>query len=246
MTARLVTAIAVLGVMAGLLIENVLGGRFGRDPVSQWSLPIAVVLVGTILGLLGRRGWARWIGLAAGVTTTIVAPFVAALGGMRALEREPRLLVFLLGPVLLLSLAGARMFAAFEGKDGSQDDGRRKVVRWAVISNVAALAALLFENILFVRELTNPGHTGGVVLSVSAMAALLLGVVLLARGKTAGLLVLATGCAALVVSLLMVPMGLKPGSALIMLAASVAPGLLFGLLAAAIYARPIWRFLRAG
>jgi hypothetical protein len=245
MKARLVLAIAVLGVLAGLLIENVLGMRFARNPISQWSLPIALVLVGTILGLVARSGWARWVGLAAGVTTTIIAGFLLLFTNVPSLN-QPRMLAFFLGPVLLLSLSGRRMFAAFEGKDGSADDARRKVVRWAVVTNIASLAALLFENILFVRELAKPAFTGSVVLSVSAMAALLLGVVLLARGKTAGLLVLAGGCVALVTSLFQVPaMGPDTNPALIMLVASVAPGLIFGLLAAAIYARPIWRFLRA-
>jgi hypothetical protein len=48
------------------------------------TLPLAILLIGTGLGIRGRRPWARWVGLAAGLVIAFVhaAAFVLnALGG---------------------------------------------------------------------------------------------------------------------------------------------------------------------
>jgi hypothetical protein len=76
------------------------------------------------------------------------------------------------------------------------------------------------------------------------MSALLIGVLLAARGKTAGLLLLATGAVAVLVSVGSLLLH-DPGPPVLVLAASVAPGALLSLIAAALFARPIWRYLRA-
>lgn len=243
MALRLTVAIGVLSGMAGMCLHNVFGSaRFTRDAFAHWSAPIAVVLLAAAVGLVRHRWWARWLGLAVGLAASILAGWLSVF--VTTAPRYPKgSLVLLTGPLLLMSLSGRRLVEKFDIPAGWSDDARGRLVRWTVIANLSGLGALLFENMLFVREVLSPRFTGQVVLSLAAFVGLLAGAVLLARQKTAGLLVLAVGTALLMVSLgqLLVTMPNIPG---MVLASAVAPGVLLAIVAVAVHAGPIVRFLR--
>jgi hypothetical protein len=247
MTVRIGLALGVLVILAGCALNNILtGGAVSgmRHAIAVWSVPAVVVLLAAAVGVGLQRWWGRWLALAVGVSGTITGAFVLGLSIAYGPSRSPWPFANLLGPVLIACLAGPSMYDQFEGRAGRADSLQAAVVRWAVITNIASFGALLFENIFFVRELGNPQFTSTVVFSLAAMTTLLLGVLLAARGKTAGLLLLAAAAVAVLVSVGALLFENQQPPALV-LAASVAPGALLALIATLLFARPIWRYLRA-
>lgn len=245
MAVRTSLAIAILGVLAGLAVFTAGAGRisFARDPAAHWAVAASAVLLASGLGLALGRWWGRWLGLAVAVMCTALAPWVlfAHLSDWRP---GPGLAyAFLVGPLLLMLLSGRSMFERFDATVWS-DDGRTRLVRWAVITNVAGIGGLLFQNLFFIRALGNPHHAPALGLSLTALFALIVGVMLLGWGKTAGLLILAGGTVAVIVSVgRLLPH--NHGIGALALATTVTPGICVAMAAAAVYAKPIWRFLRS-
>jgi hypothetical protein len=244
MVVRMLVALGTLGTFAGMAIDNLVGGHlpFARDAIAQWSVAAIAAVVAALVGLVNGRCWGRWLGLAIGVFASTLAPFVV----LHQIQRpgiNPGTWLFLLGPLLWIALSGRRMYERYDAPAGQGDDLHARVVRWAVIANVAGLGALLFENIVFVRELGR--YTGSVVLSLAALIGVLAGSILLAARKTAGLLVVAAAAVLLALSVGDVLLG-RPSYPAFALAGAVAPGAVLALAAAALYARPMLAFLRAG
>ena len=136
------------------------------------------------------------------------------------------------------------MFEQFEGRAGWTK--RSIACGWCAgrsSPNIAGFGALLLENLFLLHQVGNPDVGRILALSLSAMLAVLFGVLLLGAGKTAGLLVLTSAGVAIVASL--VPLLLRNQEpAALVLATAVAPGVCLAFVAALLHARPIVRFLR--
>jgi hypothetical protein len=250
MLARLFVALGVLGAMTAAAAYNVAGVdtsvRFAANPYAQWSVPVLVALLVAALGLVAGRWWGRWLGLAAGWAGTSYALWNLGwtlTGACVGLGQPPGVAVSLLAPLLLVSLAGAAPFRYFDMPAGWTGGVRDAVVRWAVIANTAGLASLLFENLLFVREIGTPGLSSSVVFSLLAMATMIAGTLLIALRKTVGLLIALSAAWMLLLSIGPLLLGDR-GVAVLSLLTSVGPGILLTFLAVALYARPVVRFLR--
>jgi hypothetical protein len=258
MVARLFVALGVLGALAAAAAYNLIGVGtrvgFAENPYAQWSLPVLGVLLVAAQGLVSARWWGRWLSLAVGLAGTSLAVWSLGLawwvrdGG--SLVHPPGIAVTLLSPLLLLSLTGRAAFEYFDeaaAVGGSRASGRDAVVRWAVIANTAGIGALLFENLLFVRELGASGRASSwsVAFSLLALATMITGTLLVAWRKTVGLLIALTAAWMLLLSLGPLVLG-GPSLATLVLLSAVAPGILLTFLAVALYARPAVRFLRGG
>jgi hypothetical protein len=247
MVVRLFIALGVMGTMTAAAAYNVAGvgtsAPFGANPYAQWSVPVLVALVVAALGLVAGRWWGRWLGLAAGLSGTSFGLWL--LGSPPALCHPPGAMVSLLAPLLLVSLAGRTPFQYYDVPAGWTGGLRDGVVRWAAIANTAGLAALLFENLLFVRQIATPGLSSSVLFSLLAMATMATGTLLIARRKTIGLLIALSAAWMLLLSIGPLLLG-DAGPAVLVLLTSVAPGILLTFLAVALYARPVVRFLRRG
>jgi hypothetical protein len=248
MLARLLVALGVLGIMTAAAAYNLAGvgvaTPFSGNPYAQWSVPVLGALLVAALGLIAGRWWGRWLGLAAGLAGSSFALWWLA-SGVPTLGQPPGARVSLLSPLLLLTLAGRTPFQQYDVAAGWTGGVRDAVVRWAVIANTAGLAALLFENLLFVREIRTPGLSFSVVFSLLAMATMIAGTLLIALRKTAGLLVALSAAWMLLLSIGPLLLA-EAGTAALVLITSVAPGILLTFLAVALYARPVVRFLRGG
>jgi hypothetical protein len=172
----------------------------------------------------------------------MVSPWVIAALLLERHAPPASPLAFVAGVPLLFLLGGRSMFQAFDAPAGHHDDTAGRIVRWAVVTNSAAAAALLFVSLSFVLRGHHAG-TSSLPLSIAALSGLVLGVALLAQGFTLGLLVLGAGAVTVAVSFVDLLLHAQRFPAPIY-ATFVAPGFVLALCALGFYAVPIWRFLR--
>jgi hypothetical protein len=142
------------------------------------------------------------------------------------------------GLTLLGCLAGRVMFDRFDRPAGRPDDARSRLVRWAVITNLASLATLVIVSHQFIDARF---HEPAAPAAIASTALVCAGILLLARGKTAGLLLAMFADTAQALTVIVAPLGF-PRDILGML---LLPGFVLALAVFFAYAGPAWRFLRA-
>jgi hypothetical protein len=243
--ARVAAAILLMCGVVGLAVHNGFEGfanrgsrwHFGTDELAL--LMTAATLVIASAGLAAGGWWGRWMGLAAGVTGTLlgICMVTVALNG-QAVPAELKV-IGLVGPALLVCLSGRRMFDRFDGRAGKPNDGRARLVRWAVITNGASLAALMLLSYAMLELGVMGSRSLSSRLALLSTVLVLSGVLLLARGKTAGLFVGAVAVLAQV--LLAVSLEHRAAYTMLLL---LLPGLTFAAAVLVAYAGPLWRFAR--
>ena len=239
---RKTLAIAAL-VMLGMLIVAASPDGPGSVRVDRTLWLFLVPILGTICGLVLNLPWSRWLGLAAGIA---VLPWAAALalGPSYGSPLFPRAALLASSLALLASLTGKQMFGRYEGRARSADwsGARMTLARWTIICNVASVLALF----LFVTAY-DYGIRWHFMALLTLLGGLAIGVLLLATGRTAGLMLVA------LCSLCFAPIGIHfvlqeavfYGEA-ILFAAIFLPGILTALASAFTFGRPIWRYVASG
>jgi hypothetical protein len=145
--------------------------------------------------------------------------------------------------VLLVSLSGRTMFGRYEGNAATDWRGPRMgLVRWTIILNLASALGLFLFVVIYRYAIQ--WH---VAIPAALLAGLVIGVLLLARQKTAGLLLVAVSC------ILFVPAGTyfvwKEASdtgEMYVFAAAFLPGIIAGWACLFAFGKPLGRALRAG
>jgi hypothetical protein len=145
--------------------------------------------------------------------------------------------------LLLATLPGRAMFERFEGKAAMDWSGpRMTLVRWTIILNMASALGLS----LFVA-LYRYSIEWHVAIPAVLLLGLLVGVLLLARQRTLGLLLVMVSC------LLFVPAGTyfvwreaSHTGEVYLFAASFLPGIAAGWACLFAFGRPIWNAVRSG
>jgi hypothetical protein len=245
---RWIAAVLVAGL--AVVVVNAAGGLFIRVSVAHALLVVAGALAVTAIGLAARRSWGRSLGLAAGVACSLYAGLVITFAIMdRRLAGLTDAAVLFVGPVLLACLSGSRMYQFFGATPAQAVDRDARLARWTVIANLAGLASLVLgSGVLYRRD--GAASQPALHLFVSAVAVLLPGVLLLARQKTAGLLLVTVACLIQLASLvsLFVADGYGSLGGLAMTLVTgvfLLPGMLTSLALTLRYARPICRLLRS-
>jgi hypothetical protein len=234
-------ALATLGLLIVTADWRLPDGSLQRSAVAFWVL--LVPLVGTMVAFAGERTWSRWPVLAVAIA---VLPWSVALllGPTYGAPTFRAQLALLAAVVLFLSTSGKGMAQHYEGKTkgGAWGGARMSLVSWTIAANLASILTLY----VFVA-----GYRASVPWVIGIPAALLLGlligVLLLAYQKTAGLLLVGVCC------ILFLPTGgyfvwreaQYPGEALLF-AAAFAPGVVTGWACLLVFGRPMWRRLTSG
>lgn len=238
-------AVLVLGALSALALRASLADPpFTGDAMANWRAVMLLAMGAGVVGLALGREWGRWLGLATGVAATqYLAMWLVADGWRTCWDfglRWQDELAFLAGPILLSCLVGRSMDVLFAAP-ASRDARGARLAWWASIANVGTLATFLFATLHAIREVPLEAWPLTALLAASTVL-LVPGVVLLAQGRTAGLLLVALaglvqiGTTAAAVSFI----GVR-GLAMV---AVFLPGLATGFAALGVYARPMWRFLR--
>jgi hypothetical protein len=241
---RKLSAVAALSVFGALLVAaNPVGPPIAvvKWTTATWLL-VGLLLV-TMTGLLREWYWSRWSALAAAIA---VLPWTVAFIGTPGygIPKVRPALAGIASVVLLMTLVGRRMFDRFEGR--SQTAVWRRsgttLIRWTVICNLASVLGL-FAFVAF-YDFRSEWH---LPVLASLMVGLLLGVALLARQKTLGVLAVAVSCVCFL------PAGghfvwseaTSAGEA-VLFAAVFLPGVLTGWATLLTFGAPMVRYLRAG
>ncbi len=188
---RLRKVIAVVALLAlGGLIVTLERGAYGVNPRLVVATRVLLFPLGiTVIGLALDRYWGRWLALAAAV---VVLPWALVLTfGLPAGAPLMQQGIALAAAVLLfVTLLGRDMFEHYEGQAPTDWSGPRMgLVRWTVILNIAAAVALfIFLSVYRIRI------EWYAVMPAILLVGLIVGVLLLARQKTAGLLLVALSC----------------------------------------------------
>lgn len=241
---RVREAIAVLALLSlGGLILTLERGAYGVDPRLVVATRLFVIPLGlTIVGLVFEKVWGRWLALA-GAIAILPWAVVLTFGLPRGAPLLQQTIALVASLVVLVSLSGRAMFERYEVKGVINWAGPRMgLVRWTIILNMASgLSLFLF---VVVYRYAIEWH---VAIPAVLLAGLLLGVLLLAKQKTAGLLLVALSC------ILFVPAGAffvwKEAShtgEIYVFAAAFLPGIIAGWACLVAFAGPLWRTLRAG
>lgn len=227
--ARKTAAVAGLLAIGALIVTqtSIAPREPTRFAAAMWLL--LVPLAATICGVWLEAAWGRWLALAGAVA---VLPWALVLTvaplGFPILPQGVALAAALL---ILVSLTGRTMAGRY---------GRMTLVSWTIVCNIASLLVLY----LFVGayEYRVGWHLG---ITAALLAGLLLGVLLLARDKTAGIVLVALCC------ILLLPAGgyfisreaTYTGEG-VLLALGLLPGMVTGWACLLAFGRPMWRFLR--
>jgi hypothetical protein len=223
-TVRKWIGLAALATLGGLIITSSPSGPGGDDRLltAMWLLLVPLAIAGVAV--------LPW-GTALAVTPTC---------GHAAL---PRLLLLAASLLLLLSLTGRSMFSRYEGRAGGGAWSGRLMglVRWTIICNVASLLSLYLFVVAYDYELA-----WQFAILASLFGGLVAGVLLLAKGRTVGILLVAlcSVCFVPVGSLFVWQEATYAGEAALF-AAIFLPGVLTAWASLVAFGRPIWRFLAA-
>ncbi len=236
---RLHVAVVLLAVAEGLLVAHLFDRwPFAADPFAnpRYVAFLTLVLAATIYGLVRRRIWARWVGLAFGTFGTLSSG-INAVQFVGAQVRDPwtwTFCAFSLGSAIVgLNLADRRVADAFLQGSGPSalwrsTDPLVRVTRWAVVSCVAAVSMLL------VYAWLQPFVAGTADRALALALVLGAGAVLTMLRKTLGGLVLGIGGAALAAFLVSIARaGAAEPGLVAYYAVFWAPGALLGMLCGA-------------
>jgi len=240
--AALLTSSVVLA-LVGWVWFKILTGDLRTFAVITVAAPATIIGAALLYGLIRRRCWGRWLGLAvcsAGMVTLLSVSWYT----------WSPLLLFLvpLFGVLALSLLGRSVTARYE----LAQLRRVQLLGWSVVLAMGGVPFLWLGAVSGVLHQW-PGHRLGIALAVLL---LVVGAALLLRRRSAGVLMVALGgLLALADSALLWHetrgctgeigawiCGLSGRDALLLLLSSMPTGL-GALLAAGICARPAWRYL---
>lgn len=240
---RKVIAIGALLALGGLIV-TLERGAYGVNPGLVVATRVLLVPLGvTIVGLALEKHWGRWMALAAAVAVLPWAIYLT-FGLPPGVPLMQQTIALVASALLLVTLLGRSMFERYEGGRAPTDwsGPRMGLVRWTLILNLASSVGLFV--FVAVYRYRIEWH---VAVPAVLLLGLLAGVLLLARQKTAGLLLVALSC------VLFVPAGAFfvwkesswAGGAHIF-AASFLPGVLAGWACLIVFGRPVWQALRSG
>src|SRR5688572_21487345 len=245
--ARKVVAVVLMTASAGGLAAVLWGTGLRMDKAGVAVVVMALV-VGTV-ALARNAWWGRLLALAWGMSVAILAALILATGGLWTLP-------YLAGALVLLGcLGGQAMFAAYEGSAPPPLDWRQPgmgLIRAAVVANLCGflggvtiappIFAVQHQHPLYLHSPIDPTLLLVTCLIMTALS--LAGVVLLARQRTAGLMLLAVAAAGLPLALIAYPGALDDTSAWLF-AGLFGPGIVCGWMALGRYLPRMVRFLRA-
>lgn len=238
---RKILAVLALLALAGLAVTAPSRGPAGgyrQEVVAMWVglVPLAATIVAIIL----NRPWGRWLALALAVA---VLPWAAALtfGQTYGAPRVRPAIALGSAAILLIGLTGRTAFRGFEGSlEGLDWSGPRMgLVRWTIILNLASVLGLFLFAVFY-----RPRMAWHAAIPASLLVGLLVGVLLLARQRTAGLLLVALCC------VLFVPAGgyfvaqeARYAGEALLFAGLFAPGVLAGMATLLAFGKPLVRAL---
>jgi hypothetical protein len=234
--------IAVLALLAlGGLIVTLERGAYGVNPRLVVATRVLLLPLGiTIIGLALDRYWGRWLALAAAV---VVLPWalVFTFGLPAGAPLTQQGIALAAAVLLLVTLLGRDMFERYEGHAPTDWSGPRMgLVRWTIILNIAAAVALYVFVSIYQYRIQWYAAIPAILL-----AALIAGVLLLARQKTGGLLLVALACVLFVpAAVLFVWKESSYAGGVRIFALSFLPGILAGWACLFTFGRPVWRALR--
>jgi len=240
---RKTLAVLALLALAGLAVtapyRNPIG-EYRREVVAMWVAlaPLAAAIVAIIL----NRPWGRWLALAVAVA---VLPWAAVLtfGNTYGAPRTRPTIALGAASALLLGLTGRTVYRGFEGAAKGIDwSGRRMtLVRWTIILNLASVLGLFLFAVFYTPRVAWHAAIPG-----SLLIGLLAGILLLARQRTAGLLLVALCC------VLFVPAGgyfvaneARYAGEAMLFGALFAPGVFAGMATLFAFAKPLLRALHS-
>jgi hypothetical protein len=240
MLIRKTVALLSLAALGGLIV-TLERGNYGVNPrlvVVAYALLFPLGL--TMIGLLLEKGWARWLALA-GAVAVLPWALVLTFGLPAGVPLTQQVIALISSLLLLLSLPGRAMFERYEGKGATDWSGPGMgLIRWTIILNMASAIGLF----LFVA-IYRYAIEWHVAIPGFLLVGLVVGVSLLARQMTIGLLLVALSC------VLFVPAGAffvwKEASytgEVYLFAAVFLPGVIAGWACLFTLGKPIWRALR--
>lgn len=239
---RKVGAVAGLAMLASLILMSRQTGELvdnDRFVVAMW--PMLVPLAIAAVGVIRERYWGRWLGLSAGIA---VLPWSAAflLGPKFGAPVVRPAIAFAASTLLLLSLTGRTMLHRYDERAKTNWTGPKMgLLRWTVICNTASAVALYVF-------LTAYDYQVDWLLAIPAvlLVGVVVGVLLLARQKTIGILVMAVSCILFVpaAGYLVWKEAAYPGEAMLF-AVVFLPGIVTGWATLLAFGKPMMRFLRA-
>jgi hypothetical protein len=189
---RKLIAVAGLAVLGALILAAGWGdGALGDSSrLTRALVPLLVPLAVTVLAVVRESPWGRWLGLAAGIVVLPwAAAFLVAPSVGTPIVRPAVALAA--AAALLVSLSGRAMFERYEGRATGVDwrGPRMTLVRWTVICNLASVLALYGFTAAY-----EPRVAWRLAIPGALLLGLLPGLLLLARQRTAGLLLVAISC----------------------------------------------------
>jgi hypothetical protein len=238
--ARQTSAILALISLAGLILTFE-RGPYGVDPRLVVAIRLLLLPLGlTIIGLALEKFWSRWLGLA-GALAVLPWACVLTFGLPRGAPLLQQTIALVASLVLLVSLSGRAMFERYEGKAGRDWNAPRMgLVRWTIILNLASVLGLFLFVVVYRYAIG--WH---VAIPAVLLAGLLLGVLLLAKQKTVGLLLVVLSC------VLFVPAGTffvwqeaSYTGEIYLFAVAFLPGIIAGWVCLFAFGRPVWRALQ--
>jgi hypothetical protein len=238
---RKLIAVGALLALAGL-IWTLERGSYGVNPRLVIATRVLLIPLGaTIIGLVLEKYWGRWLALAAAV---VVLPWAIVLtfGLPSGAPLGQQTIALVASGLLLVTLTGRAMFERYEARAATDWSGPRMgLVRWTIILNIASAVALsLF---VAVYRYTIEWH---VAFPAVLIVALLVGVLLLARQKTLGLVLVALSCVLFVpAAVFFVWMESSYAAGVRIFAMSFIPGVVAGWVCLFAFGRPVWRALRS-
>ncbi len=234
---------AILALLAlGGLILTLERGAYGVDPRLVLATRLLLIPLGvTVLGLVLEKTWGRWLGLA-GAIAVLPWALVLTFGLPKGAPLTQQAIALAASLVLLVSLTGRAMFERYEGTAATDWSGPRMgLVRWTIILNLASVLGLFLFVVVYRYAIQ--WH---LAIPAVLLGGLLIGVTLLARQKTIGLLLVAVSC------VLFVPAGgyfvwkeARYTGEMYLFAAAFLPGIVAGWACLVAFGKPIWRVLRS-
>ncbi len=240
---RLRKAIAIGALLAlGWLLATLDRGSYGVNPGLAVAGKVLLVPLGvTVVGLALDRPWARWLALAGAVAVLPWALFFT-FGLPPGVPLAQQIVALIASGLLLASLTGGAMFERFEGRVATDWSGARMgLVRWTLILNLASAIGL------FVFLSVYRHHVGWhVILPSLLLLSLVVGLLLLARQRTSGLLLVALACVLFVPAAAFFALRETTWEGGVRIfAASFLPGIIAGWACLVVFAGPVWRAMRS-
>ena len=238
---RKVVAVGALLALAGL-IWTLERGSYGVNPRLVIATRVLLIPLGAaIVGLALEKYWGRWMALAAAVVVLPWAVFLT-FGLPPGVPMMQQTIALVASALLLATLSGRAMFERYEGRSATDWSGPRMgLVRWTIILNISSAVALFL--FVAVYRYTIEWY---VAFPAVLIVALMAGVLLLARQKTLGLVLVALSCVLFVpAAVLFVWKESTYAGGVRVFAMSFIPGVLAGWACLFAFGGPVRRALRS-